>query len=278
MDELPPAARDLIEAARHADDPSDADRARIDAKARARFGAMGLTVLSPPAGLESAPAAPASQTGSTEATAAGQGGVTAAGTATGTVTKVVATAVIAGAVAFGAVRGLQPSAPEPTPGSAAESVTDSAAVSVSGTVTESDSVSGTVTESDSVSVSDSETESDTAIDSAARSGERPGRSRVSRGRPQPAAADARLSAEVALIARVHDALQSGRHGQALRLLRAHREGFREGALAQERRGLRVLALCGAGRRAEARRQRARFLNAAPDSLLAARVRGACASD
>ncbi|MGD8863365.1 MAG: hypothetical protein PVI30_25350 [Myxococcales bacterium] len=271
MDELPPNARDLIEAARHADDPSAADRARIDAKARARFAAMGVTVLSPPAGLETAQAAGGAG-GQTAAGAGAQGGAAAAAaTGAATATKVVATAVIAGAVAFGAVRGLQTAEPEPATGPRLEAVTVSATGPVP--VTEPDSATEPEIEPEPATESGPVTASEPA---SSAEGSRPRRRlRARRTRDEGVADDGRLAAEVALIGRVHDALQAGHHAQALRLLRAHREGFAEGALAQERRGLRVLALCGAGRLAEGRRLRRRFLSAAPGSLLAARVRGAC---
>jgi hypothetical protein len=273
VDELPPNARDLIEAARHADDPSAADRARIDAKARARFAAMGVTVLSPPAGLETAQAAGGAG-GQTAAGAGAQGGAAAAAAAgTATATKVVATAVIAGAVAFGAVRGLQTAEPEPASGRRLEAVTVSATGPVAAMDPESATGPEPATEPESATESGPVTASEPV---PVAEGSRPRRRRrARRTRDEGVADDGRLAAEVALIGRVHDALQAGHHAQALRLLRAHREGFAEGALAQERRGLRVLALCGAGRLAEGRRLRRRFLSAAPGSLLAARVRGAC---
>jgi len=51
----------------------------------------------------------------------------------------------------------------------------------------------------------------------------------------------------------------------------------DGLLREERLAARIVALCAAGRIAEARREAERFLAEAPLSIHAARVRASCAS-
>jgi hypothetical protein len=85
-----------------------------------------------------------------------------------------------------------------------------------------------------------------------------------------------LAEEVALLGRAQQAMREGRADHALEILGEHDRRFGSGALAEEAQAARVLALCEAGRRAEARALGARFLARSPDSPLAARVRAACA--
>ena len=72
-----------------------------------------------------------------------------------------------------------------------------------------------------------------------------------------------------------DALRLGRYAYALRLLDEHAALYATGTLREERLGLRVLALCGAGDTRHGRLERQRFLTGAPHSVLAEKVRGAC---
>lgn len=81
--------------------------------------------------------------------------------------------------------------------------------------------------------------------------------------------------EVTLIRRASQALGRGDPGAALEALRRHAEAYPRGVLAQERGALQVIALCQLGPSAEARSARDRFLDNAPRSPLAARVRAAC---
>jgi hypothetical protein len=92
----------------------------------------------------------------------------------------------------------------------------------------------------------------------------------------PAPPLASPSDELPLIHQATQALRDHRTELALQLLGRHAARYPEGALAQERAGLTVLALCQQGRAAEAAPLRDRFLAETPDSPLAGRVRRACA--
>ena len=98
-------------------------------------------------------------------------------------------------------------------------------------------------------------------------------SKPAHARKLAADSDAALRNELQLLAAVDGMVRSGRYRDALRRLSesAPAEG---GVLAEERRALRVLALCGEGH-AAAPHERAQFLARAPRSVLAERVRAAC---
>jgi hypothetical protein len=91
-----------------------------------------------------------------------------------------------------------------------------------------------------------------------------------RGTTKPAPSS--LSEELKFLASVDAELRSGGYDHVLQRL-AHHKG--SPALAEERTALRVLALCGRDNDAAALRARDQFLQGAPSSVLAARVRGAC---
>ncbi|MEO8875537.1 MAG: hypothetical protein ABI461_08120 [Polyangiaceae bacterium] len=84
-------------------------------------------------------------------------------------------------------------------------------------------------------------------------------------------------AEVELIQHAQQALAANDASTALALLNEHARRFPNGALAEERDAARVLALCGAGRQADASAMGAAFLNRYPTSPLASRVRSSCAN-
>lgn len=71
------------------------------------------------------------------------------------------------------------------------------------------------------------------------------------------------------------ALAEGQPAVALRELDLHAREFPNADLRQERRALRVLALCALGRTTEGRGQRATFLRDFPDSTYRTRVEAAC---
>ena len=85
-----------------------------------------------------------------------------------------------------------------------------------------------------------------------------------------------LSDEIKLIARARRKLQDGDAEAALHHLALHAQSFEHGVLSEERRGLRVLALCTLGRSTEALAARDRFLKHAGSSLLAAQINARCA--
>jgi hypothetical protein len=84
-----------------------------------------------------------------------------------------------------------------------------------------------------------------------------------------------LEAETRALADVQRALRDGRPDEALRLLAEQERTFARGALHEERAASRVIALCAAGRVAEGRRARDRFLSSYPSSPAADRVRASC---
>jgi hypothetical protein len=81
--------------------------------------------------------------------------------------------------------------------------------------------------------------------------------------------------EVTLIRAAFASLNAHDPQRTLELLDAHAARYPIGAMGRERAGLRVLALCDVGRVQEGRREQAAFLQAASDSPLQNRVRGAC---
>jgi hypothetical protein len=99
--------------------------------------------------------------------------------------------------------------------------------------------------------------------------------RQARASRQVAGDDSALLAELRLLAAVDDMLRNDRHRDALRTLTDSEQHAGTVVLSDERRALRVLALCGLGRHAQALRERASFLQRAPHSVLAERVRSAC---
>lgn len=78
-----------------------------------------------------------------------------------------------------------------------------------------------------------------------------------------------------LIERAEAALRSGQPDRALRLLAQHEQRFPSATTREERRALRVLALCDLGRHAEGRGARHRFLHDHPHSAYRTRIEGAC---
>ncbi|HEY6560636.1 MAG TPA: hypothetical protein VI072_25330 [Polyangiaceae bacterium] len=85
-----------------------------------------------------------------------------------------------------------------------------------------------------------------------------------------------LHEETDLLVRAQRELGGGRPDGALALLDEHERRFPRGSLAQERAAVRVLSLCRAGRALEARAHAQRFLEAAPRSPVAPRIRRSCA--
>jgi hypothetical protein len=107
-----------------------------------------------------------------------------------------------------------------------------------------------------------------------RTPQRLARAKTALARRPAADDDAALRAELRLLAAVDAMLRGGRHREALRTL-TDSERAGKVVLAEERRALHVLALCGAGNSA-APAEREKFLARAPHSVLAERVRAACA--
>lgn len=85
-----------------------------------------------------------------------------------------------------------------------------------------------------------------------------------------------LVSEIALMRDAQGALARGDSALALAKVAEHARKFPRGSLTQEREGTRVLALCAAGRTAEARTSGKAFLASYGRSPLAERVRNSCA--
>ncbi|MEM9456464.1 MAG: hypothetical protein AAGF11_19945 [Myxococcota bacterium] len=92
--------------------------------------------------------------------------------------------------------------------------------------------------------------------------------------PEPKPNDT-LAEENRLLGRARAALIADEPGRALTLLREHAQRFADGVLTQERRALRAVALCEAGREDEGVAAARSFLRAHPQATLARRVRSAC---
>lgn len=96
--------------------------------------------------------------------------------------------------------------------------------------------------------------------------------------PQPVVQDppqSTLEAELALLRDAKKALDDGNATRSLAILDEHQRKFPSGVLVEERASTRVLALCAAGRTAEARTSAQDFLRQYPRSPSAPRVRGSC---
>lgn len=92
--------------------------------------------------------------------------------------------------------------------------------------------------------------------------------------PEPGPAQSTVS-ELELIATAQESMRVGRPAEALDLLEQHRRHFPDASTREERRALRVLALCALGRLAEGRGARSVFLKTFPASAYRERVAGAC---
>jgi hypothetical protein len=91
----------------------------------------------------------------------------------------------------------------------------------------------------------------------------------------PPAEESSLTDELALLERARIALGRGDPQDALRLLAEHERSFATGELVEERRALRILALCDAGKTVQGRAEARAFLAAHPAATLAGRTRSAC---
>jgi len=97
---------------------------------------------------------------------------------------------------------------------------------------------------------------------------RPSAPRATRATPD-------LEGEARLLEQADADLRRGDASGALARLAEHAAKYPDGALREEREGVRVMALCRAGRVAEGKAAAERFFARAPRSTLAARIRAAC---
>lgn len=84
-----------------------------------------------------------------------------------------------------------------------------------------------------------------------------------------------LAAELASLERARSALATHSPNQALALLEEHERAFPKGAMIEERRAIRIVALCEAGKSEQGRAEARAFLAVNPDAALVSRIRSAC---
>lgn len=102
--------------------------------------------------------------------------------------------------------------------------------------------------------------------------DRAGRSKVREINTKPSKdASDPLARELVLLKRARSAVSAGKQSAALTAIQEHAQQFPNGRLREEREALRVTALWNLGRRAEARRAAARFVEQFPRSVLAAQM-------
>ena len=87
-----------------------------------------------------------------------------------------------------------------------------------------------------------------------------------------------LEGEARLLEQADADLRRGDANAALARLAEHAARYPAGALREEREGVRVVALCRAGREAEGKAAAERFLAHSPRSALATRIRAACSGE
>ncbi|MCA9623755.1 MAG: hypothetical protein KC731_32255 [Myxococcales bacterium] len=261
MTALTPESRDLIDAARGGDDLGVARRQRL------KRGL--LTQVAVGAAVGTAAKAATAATAATTATTAGE--ATGASLFAGAfAAKLGATVVIAGALSFGAMA-LHEQAT--TDGGATPSVPSTALEPLAPPAAEALA----------------QAEPQEAVQEPKSDVEAPVSDAPVSGVPVPAAVDPlppsdakppepsrrALAEETALLQRAQAELRAGNPEAALALLEEHRGRHALGAMSEEREAARILALCAAGRRDEARAAAADFLAAHPKSPHRARVLSAC---
>lgn len=252
MKPLNGTSRALIEAARAAERPSDADRARVRARVMTRIAAGGVAAAAIAAAGEVAGKAAAGAAASSAVGAAAGAGATLG------VTKAIVAGTIAGLFVVGAAEITRAPLPPREP----RAITGASA-SASAIVP-----SAAPPRAPAPELIEPPPPAPSAIEP-----------RAPRPEPKPPSS-AGLRDEIELLKEAQKAIAGGETDRAMSLLDAHADRFKGGALAEERLAARAIALCQAahepGRRAEARRAFSRFLAEAKASPLEPRVRAACA--
>lgn len=250
MKPLNGTSRALIEAARAAERPSDADRARVRARVMTRIAAGGVAAAAITAAGEVAGKAAAGAAASSAVGAAAGAGATLG------VTKAIVAGTIAGLFVVGAAEIRR----APLPPRETRAITGASATVI---VTSAPPPRAPAPE-----VIEPPPPAPSAIEP-----------RAPRPEPKPPSS-AGLRDEIELLKEAQKAIAGGETDRAMSLLDAHADRFKGGALAEERLAARAIALCQAagepGRRAEAGRAFSRFLAEAKASPLEPRVRAACA--
>jgi len=105
----------------------------------------------------------------------------------------------------------------------------------------------------------------------------PATAKAATAKPTPAKTNT-LTEELEVIRQASRAVNAGRYGEALGVLREHAKHFADGALLEDRLALRAIALCGAGKLESGTKAATRFSKTYPRSVHATRVREACEHD
>jgi hypothetical protein len=241
VSDLSREAREIIDAARGADDPTPHDQQRVRS---ALYAQLGI----PAAGIPGSTAA-----GSTAASTAASSAL---------ILKLVLSAILIGALATAGYLWLGGS-DDHRPNVAAQS-----SVHPEPAAPEAPNVSKAPVEAS--------VHPEPAAPEAPRVSKAPAAAKPPRKSRTPSSSLEDLLAEKALIDAARRALASANGGAALEALDQHASEFPRGQLASERAGTRVLALCELGRTADARREAGRFLARYPQHPMTARVRSSCA--
>ena len=241
-DELSPVARQIVERAREADQPTDANRKRVRAAVLAAVAAGAATS--------------ASSTAAAKGTASVSGGATAK-----LLLAVVVTAVAGGG--YLALSGDSPPAHQPPPHGATQ-VTQSSPQPPPAPVATDEAPVAAV-------------EAPVAPTAVEPDMEFPPDQISSRAKPAPPARTAStIQAERMLLLKARSYRKDGNPAGALTLLDEYSRTFTGGKLLEEQAALRVLVLCDLGHTKRAKRQAAAFRSRWPASVQANRVNGSCA--
>jgi hypothetical protein len=252
VDKLPPSARAFLDAARGADDPSPAERARSDEALRAALARRGIEGLPLLAGV----GASARHV---------RGGLARPGLLA---LKLGAGAVAVVVASYVGVRLVRPASegPPPVPREARAPALDAAPPDTARTPARVREVRP----APAPALEDSRSHVHRAPANLPR---RPELRRAARS--TGIALDRSLEAELRTVASVDALVRQGRFGDALHLLE-RTETEAAAVLHEERTALRILARCGLEPSAQAQHAREQFLRATPRAVLADRVRNACA--
>jgi hypothetical protein len=243
MDELSQRARALLDHAQFSDEPSEDDRLRVHRSVLLRVGGAAAITAALTAG----------SSGTAAAAAPAAAGTTLFGSA---LLKIGAAVALVGGITSGAYFvSKSKSMPEPQPSAVIAAPAKPSAPAPETPVVAADELA-TEPETESAKV--------------------PAKERSTRVPTRKTSTD--LDAEVALLREADAALRRGDSKAALAALATHAHDFPRGALAQEREGVRAIALCRGGRLAEGIAKAQRFVNSAPKSPLGTRIRSACFPD
>ncbi len=243
MDDLNDNARALINAARSFDDPTDYDQNRVRAAVLMRVGSIAAV------GTAAVTAAKASSAAASAAPLIASS-LTSATLFSGVAAKIGAV-VMLGAIASGAYVAFHaPAKPSVAVSASKPSVAAVVAPAVEAAPTTPD-------QAPALEAADLPLED----------------TKPSPARVRNRAAD--LEGEMKLLRQADGALRRGDSAAALVALNKHAAQYPGGVLAQEREGVRAIALCSSGNTSAGQSAAQRFLSSASKSPLASRIRSAC---